>query len=329
MVRFAVLLGLTGCQLVFAAEQNCYGTGFLEVCTEKPLTSEKRFTAEMVDTDTECEPLQDSSIDVCVLGGQTVILEISVRAIGENPLVLVGNEITIDGTLDLSAATSGAERPPAGSNRGDCDEASAPAQGLGGGGFGGTYGTPGGNGGGLSNGGTPPTVDPEPQLRGGCRGGSGDGGGEGGFGGGGLALLARDRIIIRGTVNVSGAGGLPGSSFGRGGGGGGAGGTIILDAPDIDIEGRVFSNGGGGGGGMPMGGGIATAGARPTSPDVPAQGGIGSGAGGAGGALALAPEIGGTGIVPGHGGGGGAVGILYVFPRRGTDPTKVSPSPTD
>src|SRR5262249_29629712 len=138
-----------------------------------------------------------------------------------------------------------------------------------GGGAGGSLGTRGGDGGtgdtnnngppvGTAKGGVAGVVQlPPTMLRGGCPG--GDGGtadashrGPGGNGGGAVYLIAGSAIHIIGDVFASGAGGMstPGTvSAEEGGGGGGTGGMIGLDAPSIDIPGRVVANGGAGAGG--------------------------------------------------------------------------------
>ncbi len=75
---------------------------------------------------------------------------------------------------------------------------------------------------------------------------------QGGAGGGALQIVAGEKILVSGTINFGGAGGVGGSSMcvrGGGGAGGGSGGGILLEAPEVSVRGILAANGGGGGGG--------------------------------------------------------------------------------
>lgn len=251
----------------------------------------------------------------CFLIGSNVTFDAQmVQVTGGRPLVVVAADtITIQQQLDLSsrsnltgagapAATCVAPTPPANSGNGAGGGAGGPFMSRAG---------RGGQGGGGLSGGVPAMHETSPPdtLRAGCSGGIGGtgqgAGGAPGIGGGAVYLVAGNRIVINGFINVSGSGGQGGGSL-AGGGGGGSGGMIVLHAPSISGAGGVLiANGGGGGGG---GGGTVngTAGASPSpaQPNTPAQGGTPNtgGAGYAGGTAA------GDGALLGNGGGGGGGG---------------------
>ncbi len=211
-----------------------------------------------------------------------------VRVTGTAALAIVAaGDITINGTLDLSAdgvtggpgaidcASGGAggntntgsfSRPPAG-NSGGYPAYIWDIGGGGGGGFGSVGGTggsyqtvsPGGTGG-TTNGAA--TLVP---LRGGCPGGDGMQGPHGGRGGGALQLVANGTVHLVATssqkanIHVGGGGGEAGE-LGRnattdtnpvyGPGGGGAGGGVLIEASTVtlDAETGIWAAGGGGGG---------------------------------------------------------------------------------
>ena len=172
------------------------------------------------------------------------------------------------------------------------------------------------------------TADNEPLV-----GGSGGGGGgpgnldatppRGGGGGGAFQLTALDRIVVTGTIisgGAGGAGGLGGVTSvanASAGSGGGAGGAILLEAPVVDVAaGSVLAANGGGGGG----GGIFSvsgeagqdggANAVPAAGGAPASGATRGGLGGA--AMTAAGTAGDAPSDRNAGGGGGAVGRIYV-----------------
>jgi hypothetical protein len=200
----------------------------------------------------------------------------------------------------------------------------------GGGGHGGNGGTGGNNAGGVAFGDQAIT-----KLLGGGGGGGGIGGGDAGRGGGGggaLQLVSNKEIIINtnGGITAGGCGGDSGDGGGDTGGGGGAGGTILLEAPRIEIAGRLAVNGGGGGA---NGGELDARGIDATLDRVQATGGIsatGNGGSGAAGAVSDGqPGLVGTKV----GGGGGGIGWIRLNTRSGdikrTGTPTLSPDTTD
>ena len=244
--------------------------------------------------------------------------------------IVTNGDLTIGGAVDARGACADKTGGPGGSNGGVNHNVGA---GLGGGnngtsepdgGAGAGYGAAGGNGGsdglnvvsgGASYGDAAITA---------LVGGSGGGGGgttnatasaHGGGGGGGIQLVSNSSIVITGTINAGGCGGLPGITSPGGGGGGGGGGTVLLEAPSISIVGAVAANGGGGGGG----GTGAVAGGNATPDAVAAAGGSSPhGAGGAGGNAIHSAGNAGANNLSYAGGGGGAVGRLRFETRGGT-----------
>lgn len=115
---------------------------------------------------------------------------------------------------------------------------------------GGGFGSPGGSGGsansarGFMAGGTGGTTTGNAELvplRGGCSGGNSEGPDNfDGGGGGAIQLVSRTLIAVTGLSGVVAANG------GYGGGGGGSGGGVLLEAPIVNISGRVVANGAGG-----------------------------------------------------------------------------------
>ncbi|MEM6958790.1 MAG: hypothetical protein AAF645_24115 [Myxococcota bacterium] len=74
----------------------------------------------------------------------------------------------------------------------------------------------------------------------------------GGGGGGAVQISAGQTLTVSGAVEAFGggaAGGLGGRGLCLGGAGGGSGGAILLEAPSVDVTGRLNAGGGGGGGG--------------------------------------------------------------------------------
>lgn len=208
---------------------------------------------------------------------------------GQYPVVLVvGGDADIAGTVEISA--DGATPGPGGNV--DCG-ASAGAEGgtsgsNGSGGGGGALGSRGGAGGDTNSGPTPGGAAGETRgdpsgvpLLGGCAGGQGgSGGGAAGAGGGALRLMVAGSLIITGSLRANGGDGQRAGNN-PGGGGGGSGGSIIIDAGTLDGTGSVVAEGGRGGGGDAAGGG----GSGATSADQPGGDGASSGStdGGSGG----------------------------------------------
>lgn len=263
--------------------------------------------------------------------------------------LLVRHTLSIDGRIDVSAGCAGTDRTCAGpggapgtrigtavtnpcsGKNGQTDNVDNSDAGGGGGGAG-TAGAKGGDAATFLGGAAGPACLPatlEPLFGGGGGGGGGNGvqtqGPAGGGGGGALQLTALEGIAIAGVVSANGAGGAGGvgsgtASDGDAAGGGGAGGAILIEAPTVNVAGAVLvANGGGGGGasnsmqpGMPgedgkLGSSPAQGGATGASPSTP---------GGNGGAGTTAPTPGpNTAVNQNAGGGGGAVGRIFI---RGT-----------
>ena len=329
----------------------CAGT-FTRACVDVAPTADVTLTTQTIDTGNSAlcasAKLEPSSF-TCVITGRSITIPVGakVTVVGVNPLILLADTITINGTLDGASHRGTADGP--GANSSFCAiNGIAPTIGRGrsdgGGGFGGSFGAKGGSGGsggddGVAGG--PADAIATTLLHGGCAGGAGAGtGGVAGHGGGAVSLNAKTSMTIDGVVNASGASGAGGRTSG-GGGGGGSGGMIVLDAPMVSVAGQCFANGGGAGEGANAGANgedgkeslaPATAGAGGSlGTDVGGDGGAG-GAGSAGtGANGIKGVDGGGVAVGGGGGGGGGVGIIKVIassPSGTTDPAKVSPPPS-
>ncbi len=130
-------------------------------------------------------------------------------------------------------------------------------------------------------------------------------------GGGALQLDSLSGVHIAGSALLA-FGGQGGDSVG---GGGGAGGTIIIEAPAVEIAGRIAANGGGGGanGSCTDGGN----GAHATNDATAAAGGVCNGATGGAGGTATAPADRGHNGFSGAGG-GGSVGRILIRTADGT-----------
>jgi hypothetical protein len=339
----------------------CFGN-FFEICLSSAPSNDVSFpgTPLPLDTgiDSNCTQVvpQTGGPPLCVIAGRSVMVSGALVAIGVRPLVLIGTEtVAIQGTLDASSKQAGARRG-AGGSTGACSTlviAGLNDTGGAGGGAGGGLGTAGGSGGdgdtnnngapaGPGLGGIAGLPPPAPTvLRGGCAGGEGgDGdathlGGPGGHGGGAIYVIAGTSITVPGNLFASGAGGGATPSAGgsqQGGGGGGAGGMIVLDAPTVDVPGRVVANGGAGGaggnlesGGTPGGDGTTLAwNTRATAGDAPRDGGAGA----PGSAVGQTGNLSGRDEFGGGGGGGGGLGLVYIY---GTlqNGTQISPAPLE
>ena len=251
------------------------------------------------------------------------------------PVILVGGDAVIDGTIDVSASGrlggiggfdgGGRDNDGGGGNAGG-EVGGRDGTSLGGGGGGGHAGS-GGDGGddGSGSGGNGGAVidDPggTPLVGGGGGGGSPsilDNGSHGGGGGGAVQVSAGTSLAVgsTGIVRASGDGGDAGWSSG---GGGGAGGSIVLQAPTIDIAGIVVANGGGGGGGQPAVLEAATPGENGRDDTDRARGGDGPGGGKNGGPGGAVSDLsGGDGQDGGPaGGGGGAAGRVSFYSDSG------------
>ena len=301
----------------------------------------------MINTDQslDCDPYSLGGGSYCVIAGVDLVVP-TVRVIGSKPLVLIATgTITVSGTIDIASHTMLASRGAGSAPDAACNYGTGPTGGQnpetragGGGSFGGSGGY-----GGLRNNqtrtddsgkpGAPILIAAPTTLRGGCRGQDGNTApiAIGGLGGGAILLAAGTSIDITASaaINASGAGGNGGSNL-RGGAGGGSGGMIVLDAPTVNVLGRVFADGGGGG----EGGGTGNAGADGADPNgtiVPRGGNGNAGEGSDGGdgsyLTVLTGEDGGNEGADSGGGGGGGAGVIWIHAQGGARTGIISPSP--
>ena len=291
---------------------------------------------------------RDGTTKVAILRVKDLVVNSrsTLTVIGSRPLVILsGNRVTIQGTLDVGA--HGAVAGPGGSAGGNGPGSGRPSVHGGSyndsGGGGGSFGTAGAAGGAAgstsSEAGIVYTIDD--KLVGGASGGTaGACANPPGAGGGALLVYARSKISIEGAITAGGGGGAGGlensCETGVGAGaGGGSGGTIWLQAPALEGNGSLTANGGGGGGGAWQTAGSAGNGAfgedgKP-SIDTLAKGGLRAGgetSDGGNGATQTIPAP----VVPaipsgnGGGGGGGLGRIVYRAPASGE--LKSSPTAT-
>jgi len=213
-----------------------------------------------------------------------------------------------------------------------------PAGSYSGGGGGGSFGGTGGRGGGGSAGNGGPTYgnDALLPLFGGSGGGNGASestvvGGPGGPGGGALQISTAAAILVSGTIEAGGCGGLRGEN-GTGGGGGGSGGSILLESLALTIQaGAVIASNGGGGGSGGNSGAFGQTGEAGQPRLLPALGGASIGAGscaggnGSGSTDVMGQSIGCTDY-NGGGGGGGAGRIRLNSIDADIAPDTLSPA---
>ncbi len=287
--------------------------------------------------------------DACMILGKAITIG-TITVTGTRPLVVLGDTITINGTLDVSTH-KGAPMAGPGAPATQCP-ATFPQDPVtnmlgAGGGAGGSFKGKGGNGGagknssigGLAN----PAVANPTILRAGCPGQLGgmgvDPAGAPGQGGGAVFLTAtKMTFTATGVINASGAGGIATSNF-SGGSGGGSGGMIVIHAADTitaTAGAKLIANGGGGASGASQAGAGAD-GSDPTTgaPTTPAPGGDqtgnGDGPGGAGGAAAIA-AVNGTDAQATGGqrdtGGGGGGGVGYIQSNKTITNLTASPAIT-
>lgn len=267
-----------------------------------------------------------------IAAGATLTVPNTLDAMGRTIALVADQDLTIEGTLDVSAhgTLSGAG---GGFNQSGADGTPTTAAGGAGGA---TPGAPGGSttaDGGGSNGGAAQN-DPGQLavLLGGAAAFQVADGTQiigGGGGGGGVTLIScRGTVNVSGTISAGGGGGIAGAStLLKTGFGGGAGGYVVLQGLGVSVTGSVFANGGGGGGGEQPNMAAGQAGQDGTLSDVTAaRGGFpqgGEGAGGAGGIATLSPTAGkkptASGAMPG--GGGGSVGWFQTYTPQGVSPT--------
>jgi hypothetical protein len=337
--------------------QNCFGVGIVKVCLQVQPAGSINLPGVMSTVDTtssaNCDQVvaQQGGPALCVIAAANITVVNGLIAIGTRPLVVIATDsITVNsnGKIDVSSPTGAGARRGAGSNFDQCsrsDKGRNDSGGAGGGG-GGSFGTVGGTGGtgdlnnsappgNTATGGNPGAASAPPTvLRGGCIGGAGGEGdnsdqsrigGAAGDGGGAVYLIAGNRIAINGDIFASGGGGRVTSAPGgrqEGGGGGGSGGMIVLDAPTIQVQGRVVANGGAGGGGGGSVGGTAggdgstllwnqRANAGIGDPVPPPAGPAGNGAQGT--TAGVTTNLDGNSSDLGGGGGAGGLGLIWTY----------------
>lgn len=276
---------------------------------------------------------------ISVLYFDTLVVNARFNIDGNKPVLLVGNQITVNGGGGINAGASGviafagggsfSARGAGGGGTGASDPGGSADSGGGGGGFG-TAGAAGGaadpsaaaaGAAGLAHG-----TAQMPTLTGGSAGGDAacsNNPARGGAGGGAVQLTARVGIVLNSVVTAHGGGGSAGqlcsatNSYDAGAGGG-SGGVIFIQAPVVTMNtgSGLYANGGGGGAGAqnasPF---LGTAGQNGLLTITAAQGGVAANGqtdrnGGAGGVQSSPPSRGGNGN--NSGGGGGAVGRIVI-----------------
>jgi hypothetical protein len=289
---------------------------------------------------------------IAVLYVRNLIVNGTVRIIGDKPLVIVAETVTVNATGVLNASASNIVKGAGGADfrsRGDGGGGKGKAlgdrsSGGGGGGFG-SVGAAGGslNATTLARGaagveyGTPNLA----ILRGGSAGGdclcpvdvnNPADAGTAGAGGGAIQVSAHTQLIVSGKILASGGGGNGGNTCANtgadSGGGGGSGGAIFIQTPLLTMNSGsgIFANGGSGGGGASSANTLTKGGQgfNGSAARSAAMGGAGAETdrnGGNGGFDGAAPVDGGDGF--NGGGGGGAVGRIAV---HGTIPAAFVPS---
>jgi hypothetical protein len=297
-----------------------------------------------VTTDTPCEVTTTEStiMNACVVAGTTITIDGRLTGIGSRPLILLATEgsilIPAGGTVDVSSHRTAAARGAGANPIGGCAGGMA-ATGSGGG-AGGSFGGLGGEGGTGNNAGAGAAnpIEVPTTLRGGCPGGAGGtpiGSMDGGDGGGGVLLIATS-IMVDGSINASGEGGLGGSganTIPRGGAGGGSGGMIVFDASMLIVGANagVMAQGGGGG----ESSAVAISGNPGGEPDPafvgqPAAGGFGaasSAQNGGNGGTTGAGDPGFNGVTTNGGGGGGGTGLIRNLAAQSQITGTIVPTP--
>jgi hypothetical protein len=275
-------------------------------------------------------------------------IDSELEAFGSMSLVIAAwGRIEVNGSLRVDGF---GDTPGPGANPSSCNPGARGSDGVDN--AGGASGAGGGaNGGAGGNGGNGNADDPTAPggdggqidagrsgLQGGCPGGTGaNAGGAGGNGGGAVALVALDNLLVRGNIEAVGRGGKAGRNDRSGGGGGGAGGAIWLVGNGIELTSgsKISANGGGGGGGAEQfaDGGDGEKGRLDESA---AQGGnspAGGGDGGRGSSVSNPDGTGGGVSFAGGGGGGGGAGVIVIDSGSGSrqirDGAVVSPPARD
>ena len=333
--------------------RECFGgSGAYQLCFDMMPPMGTVMLAGTLDTATDprCVPMPASWMtagqpDSCLIVGKTVTVQ-TVMVTGTRPLALLGDTITISGTLDVASHRPNIVGP--GAPHGACvafpmSPSAVPVGGAGGG-AGGSFMRAGGNGGTGENGtnGTAPpqlTVNPT-VLRAGCSGQAGgmagiNAAGAVGVGGGAVYLTASSiTFTAGGVINASGSG-AGASSNNTGGSGGGSGGMIVLHAAEAITAAagaRMLANGGGGASGADNAN-AGNPGGDPgiASPNTPAAGATsttGGAAGGDGFAGANNAQNGGNDSGQRNTGGGGGGGAGFIQSNRAIANIVSSPTVT-
>jgi hypothetical protein len=293
-----------------------------------------------------------ASVVVAHVGGVDLPQNSTIKVIGSRGLILISDgNVDLSGTVTVAAALTvpgpGAPSPLGTGTMGE--SAGGPETGSGGaghaslGGAGGAAGT-----GTVGAGGNPYGTAAGFALEAGSTGANGVGApGSAGAGGGVLQISSCTRIHAKTTTLINASGGGAMGETAAAGSGGGSGGTLILEAPSIEVASghlALAANGGGGGGGNSS----AYAQDWQSGPGfdvtVPAHGGPGTPQGdgvGGDGATSASPlgaccsscstqcDV----PAPGNrsntygGGGGGALGRIYLITAPAIDLSLVQSSP--
>ncbi len=317
--------------------RECFGgSGAYQLCFGMMPPMGNVMLAGTLNTDTDARCMTPPSSwaaanqpDACMILGKTVTIA-TIAVTGTKPLIILGDTIAVNGTLDVASHRGGTLGP--GAPFGTCPAyPSAPANNVtgAGGGAGASFMRIGGSGGsgngGAATPGTPfaalgasPTV-----LRAGCDGQLGGAAGVAVAGapgrGGGAVFLTASKITFSttGVINASGSGAVAAGNL-TGGSGGGSGGMIVLHATESITAmagAKLMSNGGGAASGA-SNAAVGDFGDDPSvsTPTTPAAGGDANNAGLGGAGFAGATNAG-TGQSAGGnrdtgGGGGGGGGFI-------------------
>ena len=343
--------GTAACDMIDAAQETCVGTiGLIRnYCpTHGGVLQIDRVGTGRTDG-TNCVAIipQPMGPPICVFGeAETINIAATtdLRFEGPSPVAFVATkEIVLLGVLDVAAGGAGSTNSVPTNASCNPPGVAQPGSGASGGAGGGGAGfASGGGDGGLRVGDTIGTMgaisQPEPMfLRAGCGGGAGGPNlatstvrAAGGLPGGGIYLLAGERVRIDGQIKAWGGGGQGTAQMGGGGGGGGSGGMIVVDAPTVIIGATGILMAAGGGGGEGCGGVVSGTGGvqSPTNPSIPAPGGTGTtgsdGGPGAGGGSQLGTS---ATAMSGAGGGGGGQGYIKLFATEKLDSGRIVPPP--
>jgi len=312
--------------------RECFGgSGAYQICLDMMPPMGNVTLAGTLDTvmDPRCMAMPASWMtanqpDACLILGKSITIA-TTTVTGARPLVILGDTIAINGTLDVASHRGQPAGP--GAPFASCTAfPQAPANNAsgGGGGAGGSFKTKGGDGGdgkgGSLPGLAPPALAVNPTvLRAGCSGQTGGTGvaaaGAPGRGGGAVFLTAsRITFSASGAINASGAGAVGGGNL-SGGSGGGSGGMIVLHAAEA-ITGttgaKLIANGGGAASGATAAAGVSGNDPSLATPTTPATGGDAGNQAGTGGAgfagvtaATTGQSAGGARDTGGGGGGGG------------------------